>query len=93
MGAGRKVFTYDVDTRNETNYRFEQQQKNLGSQVSVHGSTEMCVWAAASHSVGQAIQARQSSSWTRTWRPAQVASSPYPTPPLCTPAAGRSDLQ
>lgn len=33
MGAGRKTFTYDCDTRNETNYRFEQQQKNLGTQL------------------------------------------------------------
>ncbi|KAL4448429.1 hypothetical protein ABPG75_005648 [Micractinium tetrahymenae] len=30
---GRKTYTYDVDTRNETNYRFEQQQKNLGTQL------------------------------------------------------------
>jgi hypothetical protein len=33
MGAGRKTFTYDHDTRNESNYRFEQQQKNLGNQL------------------------------------------------------------
>ncbi|PRW44996.1 ring canal kelch-like protein isoform X2 isoform A [Chlorella sorokiniana] len=33
MGAGRKTFSYDCDTRNETNYRFEQQQKNLGNQL------------------------------------------------------------
>jgi hypothetical protein len=33
MGAGRRTQTYDVDTRNETNYRFEQQQKNLGAQL------------------------------------------------------------
>jgi hypothetical protein len=33
MGAGRKTSTYDVDTRNESNYRFEQQQKNLGTQL------------------------------------------------------------
>lgn len=33
MGAGRKTFSYDCDTRNETNYRFEQQQKNLGTQL------------------------------------------------------------
>lgn len=30
---GRKTYSYDVDTRNETNYRFEQQQKNLGTQL------------------------------------------------------------
>ncbi|KAI7837920.1 hypothetical protein COHA_008227 [Chlorella ohadii] len=33
MGAGRKTFSYDFDTRNETNYRFEQAQKNLGNQL------------------------------------------------------------
>jgi hypothetical protein len=33
MGAGRKTFSYEHDTRNETNYRFEQQQKNLGTQL------------------------------------------------------------
>ena len=30
---GRKTETYNVDTRSETNYRFEQQQKNLGPQL------------------------------------------------------------
>ena len=33
MGAGRKTFSYDVDTRNESNYRFEQQQRNLGDNL------------------------------------------------------------
>ncbi len=30
---GRRTVTYDVDSRNDANYRFEQQQKNLGSQL------------------------------------------------------------
>lgn len=30
---GRKTYSYDVDTRNEASYRFEQQQKNLGNQL------------------------------------------------------------
>lgn len=45
---GRKTSTYDVDTRAETAYRFEQQQKNLGTQL---GGVIFSAWDAVRRAV------------------------------------------
>lgn len=55
MGAGRKTFTYDHDTRNETNYRFEEQQRNLGPQLGGVIFSEPCPAPRHEHAVPCAL--------------------------------------